>query len=175
MDPHPAPVIAAPCSAFYAFDAMDQQLRPWLRCNKQHAGSLSRNQPGIISHNRQANHEMTSAPSIPHQSGAAHWPSRGLKTSVQEHRLGHLPDAGSSRGLHHMSDVLAAGVQPGVGRVDLVLMAGAPSQTLRRRPGPVRPKGCHSLQDVYIRCKAFHGMAFVNRRHLTPDVGPFAP
>ena len=74
-----------------------------------------------------------------------------------------------------MSDLLAVGVQPGVGRVDLVLMAGDPSQTLRRRPGPVRPKGCHSLQHLYIWCIAFHGVALVSRRHLTPDVGPFAP
>ena len=74
-----------------------------------------------------------------------------------------------------MADLLAVGVQPGVGREELVLMAGTPSQTLRRRPVPVKPKGCHLLQHICVRFIAFHGIAFVSRRHLTPDVGHVAP
>ena len=98
-----------------------------------------------------------------------------LKPNVQEHRSQSLPDAGLSRGLHCMSDLLAVKVQPGVGREDLVLMAGRPSQTLRRRPTPVKLRGYHLLQHIDIRCIAFHGVAFVRRRHLTPDVGHAAP
>ena len=74
-----------------------------------------------------------------------------------------------------MSDLLAVKVQPGVGREDLVLMAGSPSQTFRRRPRQVKRRGCHLLQHIEIRCIAFHGIAFVRRRHLTPDVGHAAP
>ena len=70
-----------------------------------------------------------------------------------------------------MADLLAVKIQP----EELVLMAGNPSQTLRRRPGPVKLKGCHLLQHIYIRSIAFHGIAFVSRRHLTPDVGQVAP